>query len=133
MLEFFLQPLLLSDCRITKGGSMNTPSAAAQIIISVIPIVGIIMGSVVIFLYMIFTHKQKMLMIEKGISRRIQMDIPAISLFAGCSMTGVGLGLTILFVLKEGISYGSLAGIIPLFLGLSIIVFYAVWKRSNLR
>ena len=42
----------------------SIPSAAAQVLIMVIPIVGIVMGSVVVFFYLLWRHKQNMMMIE---------------------------------------------------------------------
>jgi hypothetical protein len=108
---------------------MEQPSAAVQVVISVIPIVGIVMGSVVIFLYLIFNHKQKILMIEKGISRKSGIDLILLSFFSGMALTGVGFGLTLFFILKDGISYGMLSGLIPLSLGISFIIFFAISSR----
>ena len=44
----------------------SVPSKAAQVIISVIPIVGIVMGSAVIFFYLLWNHRQAMKIIETG-------------------------------------------------------------------
>lgn len=109
---------------------MNSINQVSQVLIAIIPIVGIVMGSVLVLLYLIFSHKQKMLMLEKGISKKLSVDLLAVSLFAGFSMTGVGLGLTIFFALKDGISYGILSGLVPLFLGIGIISFFIVWKKA---
>ena len=38
---------------------MNEVGAAAQVIVTVIPIVGIAMGSTVIFFYLLWNHRQK--------------------------------------------------------------------------
>ena len=43
----------------------NVSSTAVQVLVTIIPMVGIVMGSVVILLYIIFNYKQKKLMIEK--------------------------------------------------------------------
>jgi hypothetical protein len=109
---------------------MESPSTTVQLVISTIPIAGILMGGSVILLYLIFNHKQKMLMLEKGVTRKPIVDFPTLILFTGFSLTGVGLGLTLFFLLKDGISYGVLSGLIPLFLGLSLISFFLVWVRT---
>ena len=44
---------------------MNTASAAAQILIALIPIVGIVMGSAVVFFYLLWNHRRKTLLIRQ--------------------------------------------------------------------
>ncbi len=104
----------------------SVPSAAAQVMITVIPIVGIVMGSVVIFFYLLWRYKQRTLMIEKGMDPHQQFDLLTFSLLAGLLNLGVGLVLTLFFLLKEGTSYSVLGGLIPLSVGLSLVVFYRV-------
>jgi len=102
----------------------TVPGPAAQIIVTIIPIVGIVMGSVVVFFYLLWNHKQKMLMIERDLVRRTPFDIDTFSLFTGLVLTGIGAALTIFFLLKEGIDYSLLGGIIPLSIGISMSLFY---------
>lgn len=113
----------------------SNPSSAAQILVTVIPIVGIIMGSIVIFLFLIYNHRQKMLMIEKGILKKSAFDIDIFSLFLGLFLLGIGFSLTIFFLVKEGISYSILSGIIPLSGGVSLLLFFLIrikyYKNSN--
>ncbi len=61
----------------------NVPSAAVNIIVSIIPIVGIVMGSVVIFFYLLWSNRQRMLMIEKGLFTRRYFDLKLFSLLLG--------------------------------------------------
>jgi hypothetical protein len=105
---------------------METPSAAAQVIVTIIPIVGIVMGSVVIFFFLLYNHKQKMLLIEKGINKKINFDLGIFSIFTGLLLFCIGLCLTIFFAMKEGISYGLLSGIIPLSCGVGLISYYII-------
>ncbi len=105
---------------------METLSVAAQIIVTIIPIVGIIMAGFVIFSYIYYNHKQKMLMIEKGTLKKIKFDLDIFSLFTGILLFTLGLCLTIFFQIKEGISYGLLSGIIPLSCGVSLICYYSI-------
>ncbi len=107
----------------------NIPSAAAQVIITVIPIVGIVMGSVVLFLYIIFNHKQKILLIEKGMLNRNPLDIDALSIFSGLILNGVGITLSLFFWLKEGLGYSLLSGLLPLSIGLSLTIFFILRRK----
>jgi len=110
---------------------METPSAAAQIIVTIIPIVGIIMGCLVIFSYIYYSYKQKILMIEKGLYKKINFDLNIFSIFTGLLLFCIGLCLTLFFILSEGISYGLLSGIIPFSCGLSLIVYYIIRIVTN--
>lgn len=100
------------------------PSPAAQVIVSIIPIVGIVMGSVVLFFYLLWNHRQKMLIIEKGTWKRTEFDLDSFSVFSGLILLGIGLTLVIFFIIKEGFSYSLLSGLIPLALGVSLIIYF---------
>jgi hypothetical protein len=102
------------------------PSAAAQVLVTVIPIVGIVMGAVVLFFFLLWHHKQKILMIEKGIYSKIEFDLTTFSLFSGLVLTSIGACLVIFFVVLEGFSSPVLSGLIPLSIGVSLLVFYTV-------
>ena len=109
----------------------SLPSAAAQIIVTIIPIVGIVMGSTVMFFFMFYNYKLKKIMLEKGIAEKRSFDIDTYSLFAGIILLGVGLCLTLFFVIKEGAGYSVLGGIIPLSSGLSLITFFIIRIKIN--
>lgn len=104
----------------------NVPSVAVNIIVSVIPIVGIVMGGVVIFFYLFWSHRQRMLMIEKGLLTRRHFDLRLFSLLLGLVLMGIGASLTLFFLLKEGLAYSVLSGLIPLGIGVSLLLFFVV-------
>ena len=110
---------------------MNTPSVAVQILVTVIPIVGIVAGTVVLCAFLYFNHKQKVLLIEKGLYQKISFDFDSFSLFSGFLLTGVGAALTLFFVLKDGVSYALIGGLVPLGLGLSFILYYFVKMKTT--
>jgi hypothetical protein len=107
------------------------PSVAAQIIITIIPIVGIVMGAVVIFFSLLWTHREKMTLIEKGNYQPRKIDLYVFSLLAGLLLLAVGLVLSVFFVAMEGMSYSLLGGLIPLTLGVSFIIFYGMGKYGK--
>ena len=109
----------------------NIPSKTAQVIVTIIPIVGIVMGSVVIFFYLYWNHRQKVMMIERNLLSKGDFDIDLFSIFTGLLLTGVGAVLVLFFILKEGFGYTLLSGLIPLAIGLSLIIFFIIRVRSR--
>ena len=102
------------------------PSTAAQVIVSIIPIVGIVMGCTVIFFYLLWNYKLKLHMIEKGIYTRIPFDMEAFSLMAGLLLFILGFILVFFFLVKDGFSYGVLSGLIPWAIGLSLLIYVRI-------
>ncbi len=109
----------------------NIPSAAAQVLIMVIPIVGIVMGSVVVFFYLLWRHKQNMMMIEKGLRPPSTFNLLSFSLVAGLVTTCVGFVLSIFFVLTDGASYSLLGGLMPLAIGMSLLAYYLLRHNES--
>ena len=107
-------------------------SSAAQVIISIIPIVGIVMGSVVVFFYLLWNYKCRALLIKAGHFQRPAFDLLSFSLLTGLLLATVGLALTIFLVIALGVSFGLLGGIIPLAVGAGLLTYYGI-KRSDRR
>ena len=104
----------------------QTTSPAAQVIISIIPIVGIVMGSVVIFFYLLWNHKRRTLLIKAGQYKRPYFDLLTFSLLAGLLLSTVGLALTIFLAIALGVNFGLLGGIIPLAVGTGLLIYYGI-------
>jgi hypothetical protein len=109
---------------------VNQHSTAAQIIITIIPIVGIVMGSVVVFFYLLWNHKRRTLLIKAGQYNRPEFDLLSFSLLAGLLLSATGLALTVFLALLLGKSFGVLGGIIPLAIGTGLLAYYGI-KRSG--
>ena len=101
-------------------------SSAAQVIVSIIPIVGIVMGSVVILFYLLWNHKRRTLLIKAGHFERPEFDLLSFSLLAGLLLGTVGLALTIFLAIALGTNMGLLGGIIPLAIGAGLLSYYAI-------
>jgi len=105
-------------------------SAAAQVIIAIIPIVGIVMGSVVVFFYLLWNHRQRTLIIKAGQYNRPDFDLLSFSLLTGLLLSSVGITVTVLLAVIEGGSYGLLGGLIPLSMGVGLLAFFGI-KRCE--
>ena len=106
-------------------------SAAARVIIAIIPIVGIVMGAVVIFFYLLWNHRSRILLIKAGHFNRPGFDLPSFSLLAGLLLGSVGLTLTVFLAIVAGPTYGLLGGLIPLAMGFGLLVYYCINCRSK--
>jgi hypothetical protein len=108
----------------------ETLSSAAQVIISTIPIVGIVMGSVVVFFYLLWNHKRRTLLIKAGHYRPPEFDLMSFALLAGLLLGILGLALTVFLAIAIGINFGLLGGIIPLSIGAGLLLYYGI-KRGE--
>jgi len=116
-----------------NGSSAAIYSATAQVIIAIIPIVGIVMGSVVIFFYLLWNHRRRALLIKAGQYAKPDFNLLPFSLLSGLLLTSVGVALTVFLIIAvEGASYGLLGGIIPLSMGIGFLAYYII-KRSEAR
>ena len=109
----------------------GTLSSAAQVIIAIIPIVGIVMGSVVIFFYLLWNHKRRILLIQAGQYKRPEFDYMTFSLLAGLLLAAVGITLTVFLIVARGVNMGLLGGLIPLACGTGLLAFYRIKRNGS--
>ena len=102
---------------------MSGTSLAAQVLISIIPIVGISLGSVVVFFWLLWNHRERKLLIQQGAWTPSRLDVDTVSLLSGLLLTAVGIVLTILILIVDGIGYPLLGGLVPLSAGISLLLF----------
>lgn len=105
------------------------PVAAAQIIISIIPIVGIVMASVLIFFYLLWRNKQIICQIKTNTYTPVKFNILNFCLIAGLLLFMVGLILSLLFLFIEGVSYVLLGGLVPLGCGFGLLLYCAITAK----
>lgn len=101
-------------------------SAAAQVIISLIPIVGIGIAGILVFFWLLWHHRETKLRIKAGSYTPHRFNLKAFSLLTGLLLVGVGLILTVMFSILEGRSWDVLGGLIPFIIGAMLIVFYKI-------
>jgi hypothetical protein len=106
-------------------------STAAQIIIAIIPIVGIVMGAAVVFFYLLWHHRRTVLLIKAGQYTRPEFDLLSFSLLAGLLLVCVGITITVFLATFRGPDPTLLGGIVPLALGAALLVFYGIKRRDR--
>ncbi|MDR1443896.1 MAG: hypothetical protein LBI94_03345 [Treponema sp.] len=106
-------------------------TAAAQIIVALIPIVGIVLGSVVIFFYLLWNYRHKALLVKAGQYAPPHFDLLSFSLLAGLLLGSVGVTLTIFLAIVQGSTYGLLGGLIPLSIGTGLLIYYGINHRKT--
>ena len=104
-------------------------SAAAQVIIAIIPIVGIVIGALVIFSYLFLYHRRRTLLISAGRFDQPNFNLRSFSLLTGLLLSCVGIAVTVLLAIIEGASYGLLGGLIPLSVGIGLLIYY--WMKRG--
>lgn len=109
---------------------METP-VAAQVILAIVPIVGIVIGGILIFFYLLWRHRQITLQVKTGNYKPSKFNLKIFSLLLGILLTGVGLVLTSFFALMNGLSYQVLGGLIPFTLGICLLNFYKFYPEQT--
>jgi hypothetical protein len=105
---------------------MNNLSTATSIIIAVIPIVGIVAGAAVVFFYLLWRYKIKVLSLQHNMQPQNDFDLHCFSLLAGLLLGVVGLALTIFLGIIGGRGLGLLGGLIPLACGVALLLYYFI-------
>jgi len=110
---------------------MYTPSSSAQVIISIIPITGIVFAAIVIFFALLWKHIEIKMLISKNEYHPGKFDLKIFSLLSGLCLVGTGVVLTAVFFLISGLTYAILGGLIPLSLGIMLLIFYRIIKDAK--
>lgn len=104
----------------------TVPSRAAQLMITVIPIVGIVVAGVVVFFAILWNHRERMAQIERGIQPKQLIDLPSFLLLSGLLATAVGVVLTLVQILVSEGGYGLLGGLTPLAVGIGLLIYHRI-------
>lgn len=110
---------------------MTPACPAAQVIVSLIPIVGISFAAIVIFFALLWKHNEIKMRISKNQYNPPVFNWKIFSLFAGLCLIGVGFTITLLFFVISGLSYAILGGLIPLILGIMFLIFYKLISNDK--
>jgi hypothetical protein len=100
-------------------------NSAAQVLIAAIPIVSVSVLAVLSFFVILWDYRKQMWMIERGLTPKPR-NIDDRLLLIGIVALFVGVGLLVFFALKTGLSNSLLGGIIPTASGMGIITYYVL-------
>ncbi len=106
-------------------------SPAAQVIIAIVPIVGITFSALIIFFALLWKHTEIKLRISKNTYTPPVFNLKLFSLLTGLCLVGVGFSISLVFIIISGITYGLLGGIIPLVLGIMLLIFYRIVSNDK--
>lgn len=111
---------------------MNAVESIVKILIALIPIVGIVSGSIVIFFFFKWYFEYKKFLITSNLYKPLQIkDFRILILLIGILSFATGIPLTIVFLNIFGFSLPLLGGLIPLFVGIGLIIFYILTLRQK--
>ncbi|MBS0619641.1 MAG: hypothetical protein JSR44_15760 [Spirochaetes bacterium] len=111
-----------------------SPSPTADVILSIVPMVAVVFGSVLVFFMLLYNYKLRREKIRQQIPTASALEhLRFISLLAGCLSCSAGIPLTLFFIFTNPANPGILGGLIPLSAGVGLIVFfYLSLRRDNL-
>ncbi len=110
---------------------MNNISPAAQVIVSIIPIVGLVLIFVLIFFALLWHHREVKLQIKTQTYAPMEFNWKAFTFLSGLSLVAVGIVLSVMFWAIKGLSWGLLGGLIPFALGIVCLIFYQFLKNEK--
>jgi hypothetical protein len=110
---------------------MSVMPVAAQVIVALVPIIGIALGSVVAFFWLLWTHRERRLLIERGAWTPARIDLVILSLLSGLLLVTVGSVLSALIWAVDGVGYGLLGGLIPLATGIGLLIFVRLARSTR--
>ncbi len=123
-----LQQILLELQRLQ--GQHTDP--VAQILLSLVPLLGIIAGTLVLIVFIrhYFATRQQMIQAGRFPTPTLQY-LRSLALLGGILAIASGLPLTVLFLLVEGVSYPLLGGLIPLCAGIGLLIFFSLSRTES--
>ena len=107
-------------------------SGAADILLSLVPIIGIVFGTTLLFFYFYWQHQQKKELIKHDQYIPYSSDRwRTVSLLMGCLSGVIGVAISILFLLLDGLSYALFGGLIPFATGMGFLFFYFLSHKKE--
>jgi len=106
-------------------------SHTGDIILSIVPMVAVVFGSVLVFFLLLYNYRLRKEKIRLQIPTESARDhLRFISLLAGCLSFSAGLPLTLFFFFTRPTNPGILGGLIPLCAGIGLVAFYYLSERK---
>lgn len=111
---------------------MEAMESIAKLLIALIPNLGIIAGSIVIFYFFKWHFEYKKFLINSNLYQPFRIkDFRLLILLISILSIAAGIPITLVFLFVFGISIPVLGGAIPLFVGLGLLVFYIITAKKK--
>jgi len=120
--EQFEQIINLLEAIRSQLDERETP--LERIVLYLVPNLGIVFGTTLLFFLFRWWHKQKMALIHSGLYRPWSFDLRAYSFLLGLLLTFIGFSITIVFVAVLGTTLALLGGLLPFAIGLGLLTYY---------
>ena len=104
---------------------------ASSVIISLVPFLAVILSMVVLFFFFLWYFRFKKHLLQSGNYSQSKLRLDILSLLSGLILFIIGIPLTLLITIIDGFSYKLLGGLIPLFVGGALLLFYVILIRIN--
>ncbi|HRP68540.1 MAG TPA: hypothetical protein PLY93_03330 [Turneriella sp.] len=123
---------LLGDIQKLLLHKGSQGSNTADVILSIVPMVAVVFGSVLLFFLLLYNYRIRREKIRQQLPTESALDhLRFISLLAGCLSFSAGIPLTLFFVFTNPANPGILGGLIPLSAGLGLIVFFYLSQKKK--
>lgn len=110
----------------------GTHHPAADVILSIVPLLGVVLGSVLLFFFFLWQYKLKKERIRTGtFVPGFTKHLRSFALLIGCLSISAGLPMTMIFLMLDGKSYSMLGGIVPFSCGIGLILFYYISRQRQ--
>ena len=107
-------------------------SSASDILLSLVPLLGVVFGATLLFFFLLWQYRLRKELIRVGrTAPEFMVNIRLISLLVGLLGVFAGVPLTALFYAIDGLSYALLGGVLPLFAGVGLLLFYAMTRPEQ--
>jgi hypothetical protein len=115
---------------LLSTGGWGSLRPSAQVLIASLPLVAVVLLAILTFFFILWDYRRKRLVIERG-GTPTPRNLDEKLLLIGIVALFVGVGLLVFFALKTGLSDALLGGIIPTTAGMGIITYYVLVHRRK--
>ena len=111
---------------------MKSGNAAVEILLSLVPLLGVILGVTIIFFFLLWRYKvTRELIRTEQYHPTSQKDYRLFALLIGCISAALGLPMSVLFYILDGASYVMLGGLLPFSFGIGLLVFFVFTRNKS--
>ncbi len=103
-----------------------------EILLSILPLIGIVFGCTLLFFFMLWRYKQNKELIKNNKYQITSyQNLRTWCLLMGCLSSLIGFPMTILFLIMALGQFIVLGGLIPFFAGVGFLLFYFLTRSKD--